>query len=696
MTTMNELREFAKDFVQNIYREAGSNSDFAENAFFDEFCEHLMEAGELETADRALYISHSSLGIRVDGYGGDPLESSGTLCLIISDFKPSDDIEVLNRSEMESLLKRPLRFLKQSLILDWRISLEESSQGYGLASLIESRWNDIKRIRILLISNRELRLRVDGMKADKIDGRQVTYNVWDITRLHKFVKSGQSREEMVIDLEDDFNEPVALLPAHATADGQHSYLAVLPGKTLAEIYDKWETRLLEQNVRVFLQARGKVNKGIRNTLVQEPDMFFAYNNGITCTAESVVLKKNGDQALLKQINNFQIVNGGQTTASIHTAYLDGVDISDVFVQMKLSVVQANETEVIVPKISEYANTQNRVQAADFFSNHPFHIRIENFSRRLFAPSSEGAFKESKWFYERARGQYADARARLSRAKRNKFDQENPRSQVMTKTDLAKYLNVWSNNPERVHLGAQKNFSCFSQEIGSQWDENSDNINEEFFREAVAKAIVFKTTQKIVSSQSWYEGGYRANIVAYSISKLANLVQERSRSIDFSLIWKHQEIGEGMSNILAIIAKQVLGVLLDTPSTISNVTEWAKKRACWEEIRKLQFGWPSELNDETITLGEKKSIDKEARRDQKFLSGVEAQMAVIGAGASFWKELFEWGGDKRLLSRKDQGVLKVAVQMENSVSLPSERQSILILEIYERMREEGYMKELAAP
>ena len=209
--------------------------------------------------------------------------------------------------------------------------------------------------------------------------------------------------------------------------------------------------------------------------------------------------------------------------------------------MKLSIVDPEQTEEVVPKISEYANTQNRVNAADFFANHPFHVRMEEFSRRIHAPSPDGTFRETKWFYERARGQYADARSLLTPAQRKKFDLENPRAQIFSKTDVAKYLNVWTPRPDRVSLGAQKNFAHFAEDIGNAWVKGKDNFNEAYFKETIAKAIIFKRTEKIVSAQSWYQGGYRANIVAYAISKMAHDVTNKKLAVDFSAIWKTQAL-----------------------------------------------------------------------------------------------------------------------------------------------------------
>ena len=379
---------------------------------------------------------------------------------------------------MNLIFRRLSNFLRSALDVKWRDALEETSPAFGLADLIAKRWGRIGRVRLILITNRELSERVDGRPADELDGRTITYSVWDIRRLHRQATIGQGREDIDVDLVNDFDGPLAVLAAQQPEADHESYLAIIPGKVLADIYDRWGARLLEQNVRVFLQTRGKVNKGIKVTLENEPSMFFAYNNGITATAEEVDIVNDGGKLLLRGLKNFQIVNGGQTTASIHVALRNKVDVSLTFVQMKLSVVDPERATHLVPKISEFANSQNRVNAADFFSNHPFHVRIEEFSRRIHAPSPDGTFRESKWYYERARGQYADARARLTPAQLRKFDIENPRRQLFNKTDLSKYVSVWEGLPHEVSLGAQKNFAAFAQRIGQEWKKGSRQFQRE--------------------------------------------------------------------------------------------------------------------------------------------------------------------------------------------------------------------------
>ena len=686
------VEEFAREFFQDVVAESDADGEFMEDVFFQRFCEHLMEAGEIDAADRVPYLGPPGRGIRVDGYGGDPAQDdSDTLSLLILDFQPSAEVGRLVGSEMNTIFRRLFNFLKHALDSRWRDGLEETSPVFGLADLIARRWKRIGRVRFILITNRELSERVDGRKADELDGRTITYSVWDIGRLHRQATMGHGREDIDIDLVEGFGGGLAVLPAQQSEADHESYLAIIPGKVLADIYDRWGARLLEQNVRVFLQARGKVNKAIRVTLESEPSMFFAYNNGITATAEEVEIGDQGGRLLLRRLKNFQIVNGGQTTASIHVAWRSKVDVSQTFVQMKLSVVDSERATKLVPKISEYANSQNRVSAADFFSNHPFHVRIEEFSRRIHAPTPDGTFRESKWFYERARGQYADARARLTPAQRRKFDLENPRRQLFTKTDLAKYVNVWEGRPHEVSLGAQKNFAAFARRIGEAWSKAPDDFNEGWYREAVAKAIVFKATERLVSEQPWYQGGYRANIVAYAIAKTAHDVKERGRAVDFQRVWRRQAPGASMEDALAAVAEAVHDVLINPPLGVSNVTEWAKRQACWARVRDLVIGWLPAFEDDLISVEERRDEERNSRREQRELNGIEVQIAVVTAGPGFWEDALAWGTERRLLTPTEEGVLRVATNRTGRT--PNEKQSVRAVEALRKLQAEGYAGEL---
>ncbi|MFO0448053.1 MAG: AIPR family protein [Pseudomonadota bacterium] len=689
----NELKTFHHELFQEVQLDADAAGQYSEDAFFDIFCGHLVDEGELDTADRAHY-QNSQRGIRIDGYGGDPTTTEGVLSLIISDFEKSSKLETLTATEMEATFKRGLKFLTKALDPAFRRQLEETSAGFGLADLIHATWDSVKKVKLILISNRLLSTRVDGRKSGDVEGRPLVYTVWDLGRLHRYVASGRAREDVVVDLAEHGGH-IPALPAHLNDAGYESYLLVVPGRQLASIYDQWGPRLLEQNVRVFLQARGGVNMGIRRTIEQDPEMFFAYNNGVTATAERVEGKVFNGRYTITSIQNLQIVNGGQTTASIYSAsQKKGVSLDKVFVQMKLSVIPPERAEKVVPKISEYANSQNKVSAADFFSNHPFHLRMKEFSITIFAPSTDGTFRESKWFYERARGQYADARSGKSVAELRRFDLEYPKTQLFTKTDLAKFANVWDELPHLVSKGAQKNFGAFAATVGKAWEVSPDQFNEAYFRHSVAKGIVFRETERLVSEQPWYEGGYRANIVAYAVAKLAHDVRVRGDAVNLEGIWKAQALTASMKAALTLAAEEVTAALLNPAAGMKNVTEWAKQQACWNRVAALEIDWPDAWLGELISAEQQRGEARSARRDQKVLNGIEAQMAVVNAGGPAWKAVRSWAMDQRILGERDLGIL--AAVSDPTRSLPTERQCIAAMKILSKLRDQGcpYGSEIA--
>ena len=685
--TKYDIGEFHKSFMQDVWGTATADKKFSESSFVELFTDHLLEAGELDTFDYTPFRSSINRGIQVDGYAGDPAESEGILTVVASDFNQDDEIGSLTKTEIGRIFRRIERFLDFSFKEDFYIKLEESSPGFGVAQMINERKGIIRRVRIVLVSNRNLSERVEGMEEGRVGVVPVTYSVWDISRLYRLVMSGRGKEDLDIDLERDFAMTLPCLSAHLKEAEYEAYLAVVPGELLARIYDRWGARLLEQNVRCFLQFRGKVNKGMRNTIQNEPDMFFAYNNGITATAEAVETKKLGGILHITKLKNLQIVNGGQTTASIFTAHEKvKTAISKIFVQMKLSIVEPERAMKVVPRISEYANTQNKVNAADFFSNHPFHVRLEEFSRRIWAPSPDGTFRQSKWFYERARGQYLDEQSFMTTAQKKKFRQECPRSQLFTKTDLAKFENVWEGIPHIVSKGAQFNFAKFANVIGVRWDADSDQFNEYWYRRAIARAIVFRRMEKIVSSQPWYDGGYRANIVAYSLSKLAEMISSRPENIDFEAIWLRQDISPALRDALVKISTIVHTVIIMTPEGISNVTEWAKKPGCWEKTLNLDIEIPQALEKELVSPGKTKARRKEGKQTQKIDNTIVAQAWVLELGPMFWKRAMDWCRAHRFGSPKDMAIMNVATMIP--LKIPSDKQSMHLIKFLERMKKEG--------
>lgn len=684
----DDIDKFYQDFFQDIRTSADAEGDFLEASFVERFCEYLIDAGEFDTYDAGHY--RAAKGMRVDGYAGDPVEEEGVLSLFISDFSQDDTLATLTKTEMTAIFRRLENFYIKARDPEFGYELEETSPGYGIAELISSRGGVIRRVRFFLLSNRKLSERVKGIEEGEIEGIPVTYHVWDLTRLHRMVMSGKGKEDMDINLVEEYQSTIPCLPAHLNDASYEAYLAVVPGDLLARIYDKWGARLLEQNVRCFLQARSNVNKGIRSTIIGEPEMFFAYNNGVTATAEAVELVDDHGQKSIKSIRNLQIVNGGQTTASIFsTNKKDKADLSSIFVQMKLSVIPAEKTVEVVPKISEYANSQNRVNAADFFANHPYHVRIEEFSRRLWAPSAEGSFKETKWFYERARGQYLDEQALKTPSQKKKYQEEYPRAQMFSKTDLAKYENVWRFIPHIVSQGAQKNFGNFAGFIGKEWESRKDDFNELYYKCLVGKAIMFRRLEKIISDLDWYkqDPGYRANIVAYTLAWLGCYADSKGKTVNFIDVWEKQGLSPVMVKAMEAVAEAVRESLVDTPTGISNVTEWAKKSGCWDRIRDLAIPVSSAFDSELVNKGEMKERKKAASKTQKIDDGIAAQAKVFEIGGQGWQQILNWAKAQELVGGKDQDMLTIAAQIPNKI--PSEGQSIHLVNLLNIFEAEGW-------
>lgn len=679
--------EFFHDFRQELLAGAEANASFQLSEFMEAVANELVETGSTEGFEVCHYRPPQG-GMRVDGYW---FNDEGVLDLFIADFEFRSELTSLTKTEVNAIFKRLVNFFEASIHKGLASELEVTSPEYGLARQISDRRDAIRQLNLLLFSERTLSERIQGLPDTEVAGIPATHQVWDISRLHRQRSSRGHKEPLDLDFEQMFGKGIACLPAHLGTDAYQSYLMVMPAEVLATLYEKFGARLLEQNVRTFLQARGNVNQGIRATILNEPGMFFAYNNGITATAQSVETGRTASGLAIIRIVDLQIVNGGQTTASLfHTRKRDKATLSQIFVQMKLSVIDSQQSESVVPKISEYANTQNRVNAADFFSNHPFHVRTEGFSRRIWAPAQRGSQRETRWFYERARGQYADAQSKLTPAEQRRFKAEHPKPQMFTKTDLAKFENVWDDHPRWVNLGSQKNFARYAARIGSEWEKSSDAFNEFYFKRAVARGLIFRATERIVSVQPWYNGGYRANIVAYTLAVLGDITRRRKESIDFLGIWNAQSIDPLLESAIAVVSGVVNEDIIRPPHGISNISEWCKKEACWariqariEDIAKLL---PPEFYARLVSLDDQATEVRDAKQTQRIDDGIEAQRKILAVTAAEWARIHQILLEKELLTPKEVGVLRIAMQIP--VRLPTERQSVVLLDILDKGRMEG--------
>jgi len=680
---MSSIEEFYNDLMQQIYASADAGEDYKVSQFFDNTMEYLIEDGVVQDYTYLPYKKTGS-GMRVDGY--ELIEDREILNLFICDYEEGDVSATLTRSDIDKSVKRVIKFFTQSVEKELYRDLEETRPGYAISRFLYENQTKFHTVNIIVVSNKLLSKLVKELPSNKLEGYNVSYDIWDIGRFYEIETSKNRKETLIVDLKKDFNTSIPSLPAHISASPYPSYLSVVSGDLLSKLYETYGSKLLESNVRSFLQFRAKINKGIRKTINEEPEMFFAYNNGITATAEEVELNEKNE---LVKIKNFQIVNGGQTTASLfNTKKADKVDLSDIFVQMKLTVINDEKVNDIVPNIAKYANTQNKVSDADFFSNDIYHIRMEEKSRRIWAPAKEGELKGTKWFYERARGQYLEVQSKLTDAKKREFKVIHPKSQMFTKTDLAKYLMVWENKPQIVSRGAQKNFKAFGELIVPRWNKNDKEFNDLYFMHTVAKIIIFKACDYMVYREPWY-GGYKANIVAYTLSTLSYLLEKEKKNIDFTAIWKIQEIPADFLRELQNISKFINGYIVNTPENFTNVSEWCKKDICWTKLKDIldhadQLVLSDEFLKHMITKEEMKYEEKEAKKEQKTDNAVELLKKMFKLSPITWEEIIQWGIEKNLLAQNQIQFLNLIP----SGKYPSDKQSKKILETILYLEDEG--------
>ena len=637
--------------------------------------EYLEEAGEVTDP---IICPFRDRGLQMNAYAfSDDYESVDIFVSIYSDTEMPRSV---SQTDIDVAIKRAIQLYHRA-VNDLYTSFQKDNDTYEFAISVFKNRDAIKNVRICALTNGLVK--PIALKNITISGAEVSFSLWDIDRLYRCVTSGKMRETIEIDFEEKFQTTIPCIE-NSTSDKYSVYLAIINGELLAALYDEFRDRLLEKNVRSFLQVKGGVNKGIRDTLRDEPDMFLAYNNGISVTAESVeIVRDENGKPSIKRIRDMQIVNGGQTTASIFNARNDkklGVDLSKVFVQMKLSVIEsAEDMDVIVPRISTFANTQNKIQVADFSANDPFHRRMEELSRTIWAPA-QGGLKPQNWFYERARGQYADMLTRESTPKRKKeYKETHP---LFTKTDLAKYENTWDQLPHYVSEGAQKNFNKFMLRLK---DRKGFVPDETYYQNLIAKAILFRRTEKLVQQQQY--GGYRANIVTYT---LAFISYKSAQRIDLERIWKEQALTAVLENEIIVVSKFVQQLIVNPPGG-ANVGEWCKKEKCWQVIRDYQYELSDALQKELVSVARPtistapttSSIDSLTTEEQALID----EAAAIPAET--WFAISRWAKETKNFQPWQRSLLFSVGSLIGRGQKPSIKQATHAMKAYKAAFEKGF-------
>jgi hypothetical protein len=611
---------------------------------------------------------------------------------LICDFRHERELQNVNSADCETLFVRVLRFFQLSLDPSFVAGLENESFAFQAAHLIHENRPHIKRVRVVVLTSGRLSVRKALATTRTEGGVRFTCTVLDFQRYLGIQNSTRGVDPVEIDLTESPLAPLPCLAASSDNAEYSAYLVVVPASILAEVYGLYGARLLESNVRSFLQAKTKVNKGIQTTLKSEPRNFFAYNNGITATASDIRIETINGIAHITSIRDLQIVNGGQTTASIlYARDKERSALADVYVQMKLSVVAGDAVDDLVPKISRYANSQNKISDADFFSSHPFHLQMERMSRRIAAPVRDGETVATKWFYERARGQYKDGSAYLPSAQKKKFEMEHPKDQMLVKTDLAKYELSFEMKPDSVSLGSQKCFLEFAKFIEDRWDPEGTAFGDGYFRDAMARALIFRWTDKMIGGAGWYQNdrAYKSQTVAYTLSLLVRLLARRGLNLDFRKIWTRQEMPDGLRTAIGWLAPRVATFIRTTPATTRNVSEYCKRPACWKAMcaafdESEEFPVPE---DSIVDIADARQSARDDRSVRKIDIGIDAQTQVFKLGPKVWAKLKEFAIKRRIGGPAEQGALEICAAIPGKI--PTERQCAAALRILESAKSEGF-------
>ena len=631
---------FRDELLQDIAVLAAQMQTFQREAFVTLVLEKLVDNGDIASYEHCFFNPTNTRGsIEIDAYSID--DTDGSISLFLFDLN-QQEIQTINSSSAMNTFKKLERFIDGAL--SKQLSIDISHPAYELADLIYRRYHDKELTDIEMITQKyklfyfstnptSERFKYVIDKAN-IGGKTVEYNVWDINRLESNWNNAVP-DEIEIDLTKYTPHGLPCLLANEVQESYKSFLCIIPGNLLADLYIEHGSKLLEGNVRSYLSATRKVNRGIRNTALNEADKFFVYNNGISATASNVQMQQTNQGLRITRITNLQIVNGAQTTATLAEVRRNAAEnqrhLSNVFVQMKLTAVDSLQAETLIPNISRYSNSQNSVSETDFFANHPYHLEIEKLSRRILAPAKPGEQYQTYWYYERLRAQYTnDLNRHKTKRDREVFTRNHPKNQVITKTDLAKVLGCWQLEPHIVSRGAQRNFVQIAPKIMKLWDTDRAQINELYFQNLVAQTIIFRATQAIVSDQSWYEGGYRANIVAYTVSKLAHHLNTKYRKFELNLqlIWRTQQLPNILVNQIAIIARAAFDVIINPPNRAYNITEWAKRDACWKSLEEVEVVEVPDFTSLLISSDEAREARASKRNEQVFEHTMDTLIYVV--------------------------------------------------------------------
>lgn len=612
---------------QDVERNALAAGSLTREEFFLVYSKLVAEAGDTpEELEPALFKQLKNC--EVDGYHfelGEDSNPTGDLYIATCDYSGTDELRTINSDDIKKHLLGIASFVNIALASDKKIESQVDSTEYQLAILMRQNSEMIKRIKYLIFTNAVLDVHEQIIEPINVQGVEILTNVVDLRRYSNMSRTGY--DTISINIKDYSSLQIPCLKAFSESSDIESYLFVMQGDILANIFHQYGQRLLEQNVRTYLRNQSKVNKGILETIQSEPTMFLAYNNGLTTTASSIECNRSSDGSLsIVSIKDFQIVNGGQTTASIYYAKQSKkYDLSKVFVQIKLSVVTKDKIHEVVPSISRYANSQNKVQDTDFAATTAVQMKIKQLSLEVNSPLRPGELHSARWFFERMRGEYRYKTLYASKSEKKKIEAEYPKSQLIEKTDLAKWVLSFDCRPYTVSQGAQKAFAHYWKTLK---DYEINQVNEDWFKSTVAKGIIFRALDNAIGKTDWYRDkkAFKAQNITYTIAQSVHQIEASGYRLNLPRIWEEQRVPSKLLTWFLGVAEGVHPIINNPPSGTSNTSnpaEFCKKDFCWTEYVKDNVTVPLDsiyeylVSKSPLKLNPQKEVTSDSRDLKKW-------------------------------------------------------------------------------
>ncbi len=717
-------QEYKKEFLESLRNDSAIRGSDTEDEFFERTLETLSTFNEIEDPYRLGIGDKKGRGgriMRADGYCFD--ETDHSLILFISDFQDSYEPGNLTMSRVDELYWRMYYFLDEACNGKMDDYFDDSDDVLKVAHLLRRRINAglddpqlIMKIKFYILTNKDLDTKLldanllettirktkskrktakttKKIKKADFNEKPLEINLWYLERFYEMEESN-SNEPIIINIPDDYPEleysGIPCIKCNVGEDlGYHAYIAIIPGDLLAYIYIDHGSKILEGNVRAFLGTNGSksVNSGIKRTINNDPTRFFTYNNGIATTAADVELEELNGELLITKMVDFQIINGGQTTASLADAVLKktNIDLVGIFVPMKLTVIEDRELEddegirfydQMVQSIAKYANSQNKVTAADLFSNDPFHIWMEKMSKRHLAPPSIYPIPTG-WYYERSRKKYQQEQIKLRGDFAKRFLLKFPKKQIITKEQLAMYLTTIACKPDIVSRGRDWVMREFGKEIGAIYKADKARFNAFYFKKCVCAAIIFRAVDNYLEINKdsakkntgfWYKtGGYKLNIVPYTIAKIISCIPN-GYSLDWDEIWQKQSLSPAFQREIEMLTKITNDFICNSHGVI--VTEYCKKPSTWENYRdNISYELTSAFFKELLPISMIKEQESFAKSDQKETNDLQIVLNCLSLGADYWQDMLSKGTARSFLSYQDKTILKQVITMAKTGSVP---------------------------